>query len=104
MSEALILASTNPQYDDRLWHSEPFMYTTCSELGIFMYWSYNSINNLLSYWGLVDTGISASDKDLSVRKVVSETIVCSIRLSKLEETLQSRFSDYFTKTTFQFTT
>ena len=56
LSEALILASTNPQYDNRLFtklriqykkiarsqhivytHSEQFMYTTCSELGIFMY-------------------------------------------------------------------
>ena len=63
-SEAVILASTNPQYDERLfidlpvlyvkttssehvvyinsflflfWHSEQFMYTKCSELGIFMY-------------------------------------------------------------------
>ena len=49
LSEALIFASTNPQYDDRLfielqaqtwgehvvyrngfWHSEQFLYTTCS--------------------------------------------------------------------------
>ena len=89
LSESLILASTNPQYDDRLnykfstwklqgqnmmctqivflfWHSEPFVYTTCSELGIFMYWTCNSVNNLLSYYGLVDARISASDKDLPV--------------------------------------
>ena len=62
LSEALIFASTNPQYDDRLFialrvqymkiacsehvvytnlflflHSEQFMYTTFSELAIFMY-------------------------------------------------------------------
>ena len=82
MSEALILAATNPQYDKRLFidlpvqymkttslehvvyancfffflnlHSEQFMYTTCSELVIFMYWTCNSINNPLSYCGLVD--------------------------------------------------
>ena len=92
MSEALIFASTNPQYDDRLfivhencklripaehvvytncflflfWYSEQFMYTTCSELGIFMYWTCNSMNNLLSYCGLVDAKIRASDKDLPV--------------------------------------
>ena len=96
MSEALILASTNPQYDDRLfielqvqymkipssehvvytncfflfWHSEQFMYTTCSELVIFMYWTRNSMNNLLSYCGLVDVRISASEKDLPVHTVV----------------------------------
>ena len=48
------------------WHSEQFMYTTCSELGIFMYWTRNSMNNLLSYYGLVDARKSASDKDLPV--------------------------------------
>ena len=39
-----------------------FVYTTCSELGIFMYWTCNSMNNLLSYCGLVDARISASKK------------------------------------------
>ena len=33
------------------------------ELGIFMYWTCNSMNNLLSYCGLVDAKIRASDKD-----------------------------------------
>ena len=95
MSEALIFESTNPQYDNRLfnelpvqymkipssehsqnmccaqivflfWHSEQFMYTTCSELGIFMYWTGNSMDNLLSYCGLVDARISTSEKDLPV--------------------------------------
>ena len=31
-----------------------------------MYWTGNSINNLLSYCGLVDARIKASDKDLPV--------------------------------------
>ena len=43
------------------------MYTTCSELGIFMFWTCNSMNNLLSYCGLDDARISASEKDLPVR-------------------------------------
>ena len=44
-----------------------FVYTTCSELAIFMYWTCNSINNLSSYCaGLVDAKIKASDKDLPV--------------------------------------
>ena len=46
------------------WHSEQFMYTTCSELVVFMYWARNSMNNLLSYFGLIDARISASEKDL----------------------------------------
>ena len=50
------------------WHSEQFMYTTCSDLVIFMYWTGNSMNNLLSYCGLVDARISASEKDLPVHK------------------------------------
>ena len=92
-SEALIFASTNPQYDKRLFielqvqymkiasseyvvfincsecqnkNKKQFVYTTCSELGIFMYWTGNSMNNLLSYCGLVDAKIRASDKDLPV--------------------------------------
>ena len=45
-------------------NKKQFVYTTCSELGIFMYWTCNSMNNLLSYYGLVDARISASEKDL----------------------------------------
>ena len=48
------------------WHSKQFMYTTCSELVVFMYWTGKSMNNLLSYCGLVDARISASEKDLPV--------------------------------------
>ena len=45
---------------------ENFVYTTCSELVVFMYWTINSMNNLLSYCGLVDARISYSEKDLPV--------------------------------------
>ena len=44
------------------------MLSTSFELGIFMYWTCNSMNNLLSYCGLVDTRISASKKDLPLSK------------------------------------
>ena len=47
-------------------NKKQFVYTTCSEHGIFMYWTRNSMNNILSYFGLVDTRISASEKDLPV--------------------------------------
>ena len=94
VSEALILESVNPQYDDQLfielqvqykqekykirtccvqklffaffWHSKQFLYTTCSELVFFSYCTRNSMNNLLSYCGLTDARISASEKDLPV--------------------------------------
>ena len=43
------------------------MHTTCTELAIFMYRIFNSMNNnILSYCGLVDAKISASDTDLPV--------------------------------------
>ena len=49
-------------------NKKQFMYTTCSELVVFMYRTGKSMNNLLSYCGLVDARISASDKDLPVQK------------------------------------
>ena len=93
LSEALILATSNPQYDKRLFIDLPvkymkstssehvvyincsefqnknkkqFVYTTSSELVVFMYWPGESMNNLLSYFGLVDARISTSEKDLPV--------------------------------------
>ena len=50
--------------------NKQFVYTTCSELGIFMCWTCNSMNNLMSFCGLVDTEIRASDKDLPVHNKV----------------------------------
>ena len=86
LSEALIFALTNPQYDDRLFIELQVQYMkipssnlgrTCCvqklfltfprfELGIFMYWTCNSMNNLSSYCGLVNAKMRASDKDLPV--------------------------------------
>ena len=96
LSKALIFASTNPRYDDRLfielrvqcqkttssvhfvytnwflfWYSEQFMYTTCSELWIFMYWTGDSMDIILSYaWycGLVGVRICAFENYFPVLK------------------------------------
>ena len=90
-SEALILTLTSPQIDKRLFIESPvqymknsklrtccvhrlfwiskqkqIVYTTCSELGIFMYWTGDSMNNLMSYCGLVNAKIRASDSYLRV--------------------------------------
>ena len=54
---------------------QQFMYTTCSELLVFMYWTGKSMNNLLSYFGLVDAIIGASDKDLPVKKLWKSKIM-----------------------------
>ena len=84
MPEAFILTSTNPKYDKRLFidymktrssehvvyincsgcqnKKKQFVYTTYSELVVFMYWTGKSMNDLLSYCGLVDARISASEK------------------------------------------
>ena len=100
LSKALILASTNPQHDKILfielpvqykkttssedcilfWHSEQFVYTTCSEHVVFLYWTGNSMNNLLSYCGLDDARISAYDKDLPVSNLNSHIFVGSALL------------------------
>ena len=90
MSEALILASTNPQYDDRLFielrvqymkipSSEHDVYINCSECqnktkttisicsaGIMSLQFSLTMKSLSSYCGLVDAKIRASDKDLPV--------------------------------------
>ena len=42
------------------------MFFACSELGIFTYWTCNSMNNLSSHCELVDAKIRDSDKDLPV--------------------------------------
>ena len=42
------------------------MNTTCTELVVFMHSTGKSMNNLLSYCGLVDPRIDASDKNLPV--------------------------------------
>ena len=43
------------------------MYTTFSELVVFMYRTGKSMNNILSYCGLVGARIRASNKDLPVK-------------------------------------
>ena len=50
------------------------MNTTCSELGVFVYLTHNSMNNLLWYFGLVDARISASEKDLPVKWYYLDTL------------------------------
>ena len=40
---------------NKIWH--------CFELGIFMHWNGNSMDNLLSYCGLIDARISTSESD-----------------------------------------
>ena len=74
LSETFIFASINPQYDNRLFMELPWklqaqnMGRTWAEHGQNMFCACifhgNSMNNLLSYCGLVDARISASEKDL----------------------------------------
>ena len=54
-------------------NKKQFVYTTCSELAIFMYRTGKSMNNHLSYCGLVDAKISASEKDLPVPPLDAES-------------------------------
>ena len=52
------------------------IFSPCSELGIFMYWTGNSMNNLSSYCGLVDAKIRASDIDLPVQIKEKTPSIC----------------------------
>ena len=85
MSEALVFASINPQYDNRLSMELPWklqaqnMVRTCSYR-----FHGNSMNNFLSYFGLVDAWISASEKDLPVEQFVASILAYSLtNLSKI---------------------
>ena len=64
-SEALILASTNPQYDKRLFMELPWK-LKAQNMGKTYSFHGNSMNNLLSYCGFIDAKMRASDKDLPV--------------------------------------
>ena len=77
LSEALIFASINPKYDNRLFMELPWkvqaqnMGRTCSAHVQLMFcvcsFHGNSMNNLLSYCGVVDARISVSEKKLPVK-------------------------------------
>ena len=51
LSETLIFASINPKYDDRFFVEFPVQYIC------------NSMNNLVSNYGVIDERMSASDKE-----------------------------------------
>jgi hypothetical protein len=53
------------------------LYTTCSELVFFWDRSRKSMNNLLSYCGLTDAGMNASEKDLPVGQLKSRIQKCA---------------------------
>ena len=77
-------------------NKKQLLYTTCTELAVFLYWTRNSMNNLSSYCGLVDARISASDKDLPVIAVlVIRPEACSKRKQSayLHELLQKGISN-----------
>ena len=86
-SEALILAFVNPQYDERSFIElqEKYKFRTCcvqklffcfdiqnnicTQHGLNLYFYCNSINDLLSDCGLIDSRMRASDTDLPVARV-----------------------------------
>ena len=92
MSEAVILESVNPQYDERLFieFQEKYKLTTCCVQKLFLYiffeiqnnictqhvlnsyFSRNSMNNLSSYYGSINSRMTASDTDLPVLRMLQE--------------------------------
>ena len=95
-SEALILASVNPQYDKRFFIEFPEKYkfrtcrvqkscfcfdiqnNICTELVLNLHISGNSMNNLSSYRGLTDPRNRASDTDLPVL----EKFICFLPINE----------------------
>ena len=68
------------------------MFLTCSSLVIFSYWTRNSLNNLLSYCGLIDKEISTSDKDLPVstsKSLVWPSLACLVARGARAEALDA---------------
>ena len=70
LSEALILTPTNPQYDNRLFiellQVQYMLFLSiwwCKQLVVFLYWTFNSMDNSLSYFGLIDARMSAAKKE-----------------------------------------
>ena len=49
-------------------NKKQFVYTTCTELVVFLYCTCNSMNNLLLYYGLIDARMSDSEKNLAVNQ------------------------------------
>ena len=69
------------------------MFWECSELAIFMYWTCNLMNNPLSYCGLVDARISASEKDSPVHYfniVLKNTLLHSLVAAALSASAWAR--------------
>ena len=98
MSEALIFESVNPQYDKRLFIESPEKYklrtccvqklffcfcfdiqnNICTQHVLNLYFSGESMNNLLPYCGLTDARMRASEKDLPV--ALENSIMISQRI------------------------
>ena len=55
----------------------------CTQHVLNLYFSCNSVNNLLSYNGLINTRMRASDKDLPVRRILWEPHHNSVNLTGL---------------------
>ena len=110
MSEALILQSVNPQYNDRLfidswlqykknttsehvvykhwflfWSSKQCLYTSCSQLVFFLYWIQEWMNNMSSYCGLADSRISASEKErfMNNQKMIISALQVTHNIKKI---------------------
>ena len=76
MSEALILNSPDPKYDKRLFTDlqVQYMKITSSVHVVYTNWTGNSMDNLLSYCGLVDARLRTSEKDLPVHEKLSNRV------------------------------
>ena len=63
------------------------MFSPCSELVVFMYLTGKSMNNILSFCGLVDVRINASDKDLPVKHFLVLSVISSREMIRVFENM-----------------
>ena len=65
------------------------MFFPCFELAVLMYWADKTMHNLLSYCGLIDVRINASDKDLSVILSNLWIKICRIRKCQITQNIKT---------------
>ena len=65
------------------------MFFPCFELAVLMYWADKTMHNLLSYCGLIDVRINASDKDLPVILSNLWIKICRIRKCQITQNIKT---------------
>ena len=74
-------------------NKKQFVHTTCSQHALTLQFSCNSMNNLLSYCGIVDARIIASEKDLTVQNSTATLLQFQSQHDRLCQEFQPQKTD-----------